>query len=516
MVGRGAFGCVYRAEDLAAQQACVALKVIPLACDPLHPERPAPPRQCLEMSRQVLREVQMLHRSRSCRNVVDLLDLGLCGAPLPSIAVMVFPSFPRDLGDAIAPRRGAPPLPQRLVAHVMHQLLVGVASLHRRGVWHRDIKPQNVLVDDDWGVVLCDLGMGRLFPPGGSGGSAGGLHMGSPRAAAVAPEAALPPPSRGDATPPRDAAAADVFCREASLLLFEQSEKRKASLLLFEQSEKRKARLEASFRKPSPRLSSHVTTLWYRAPELCGRSPVYTSAVDLFAVGCVMAELLSDGVALFRGCLTPAQVLHTLSRLVGAAPAHVLRGFGDPRARQLASRCGGARGLAANVARRNRVAGMFRTRPTCEDDDAKCWDVRVVDADLHDGPPSTHGPSPLALDLLAQLLDWDPAARPTAESALRHPFFSDCRLLDADLDADLDLGAEPGVGKAEGGGCDDKAVRVEAGARRSGGGGGHGPGGGGAGGTGQADADAWDVQASCECHIRMRQLLVEEKVMYWP
>ncbi|XP_076319977.1 serine/threonine-protein kinase ICK isoform X1 [Tachypleus tridentatus] len=40
-----------------------------------------------------------------------------------------------------------------------------------------------------------------------------------------------------------------------------------------------------------PPYTDYVSTRWYRAPEVLLRSTNYTSAIDMFAVGCIMAEL---------------------------------------------------------------------------------------------------------------------------------------------------------------------------------------------------------------------------------
>lgn len=41
-----------------------------------------------------------------------------------------------------------------------------------------------------------------------------------------------------------------------------------------------------------PPFTEYVSTRWYRAPELLLHSRTYNSAVDLWACGCVMAELM--------------------------------------------------------------------------------------------------------------------------------------------------------------------------------------------------------------------------------
>lgn len=46
--------------------------------------------------------------------------------------------------------------------------------------------------------------------------------------------------------------------------------------------------------------SPQVASRWYRAPELLWGSPKYGSAIDMWAVGCVFAEMLRGGNALFN------------------------------------------------------------------------------------------------------------------------------------------------------------------------------------------------------------------------
>ena len=60
----------------------------------------------------------------------------------------------------------AHPLDPMLVKSFMYQLLKGVAHMHKHGVMHRDLKPQNLLVDDTTAhplLKVADLGLGRHF-----------------------------------------------------------------------------------------------------------------------------------------------------------------------------------------------------------------------------------------------------------------------------------------------------------------------------------------------------------------
>ena len=40
-----------------------------------------------------------------------------------------------------------------------------------------------------------------------------------------------------------------------------------------------------------PPYTEYVSTRWYRAPELLLKATTYNSPIDIFALGCVMAEL---------------------------------------------------------------------------------------------------------------------------------------------------------------------------------------------------------------------------------
>lgn len=56
------------------------------------------------------------------------------------------------------------PIPAKTIQSFMYQLLKGVAHCHGHGVMHRDLKPQNLLVDKEKGLLkIADLGLGRAF-----------------------------------------------------------------------------------------------------------------------------------------------------------------------------------------------------------------------------------------------------------------------------------------------------------------------------------------------------------------
>lgn len=50
--------------------------------------------------------------------------------------------------------------------HFFKQIVYGLAQTHCRSVVHRDIKLDNVLVDDDGKIKICDFGVSRIMTPG--------------------------------------------------------------------------------------------------------------------------------------------------------------------------------------------------------------------------------------------------------------------------------------------------------------------------------------------------------------
>jgi serine/threonine protein kinase len=45
----------------------------------------------------------------------------------------------------------------------MKQILEGVQYMHKKKVFHRDLKPQNVLINQIGAVKIADFGLGRII-----------------------------------------------------------------------------------------------------------------------------------------------------------------------------------------------------------------------------------------------------------------------------------------------------------------------------------------------------------------
>jgi len=65
-----------------------------------------------------------------------------------------------------------------------------------------------------------------------------------------------------------------------------------------------------------PALTAYISTRWYRSPEILLRDPNYGAPVDIFALGCVMAEMISLR-PLFPGANEIDQI-HQITNILGA------------------------------------------------------------------------------------------------------------------------------------------------------------------------------------------------------
>ena len=113
-------------------------------------------------------------------------------------------------------KKTVPSTPEIIMKLLTYQILRGMAYLKGMNICHRDIKPQNILVDkSDYRLVICDFGSAKKLNEG-----------------------------------------------ESSI--------------------------------------AYICSRFYRSPELILGNQVYGCEIDMWAVGCVVAELLT-GEVLFQG-----------------------------------------------------------------------------------------------------------------------------------------------------------------------------------------------------------------------
>eukprot|EP01105_Mastigella_eilhardi_P025920 TRINITY_DN722_c2_g1_i3.p1 TRINITY_DN722_c2_g1~~TRINITY_DN722_c2_g1_i3.p1 ORF type:complete len:506 (-),score=129.71 TRINITY_DN722_c2_g1_i3:1738-3255(-) len=193
-------------------------------------------------------------------------------------------------------------MPLALVKLFTYQLARALGYLHTFSVCHRDIKPQNLLLDPSTSVLkLCDFGSAKVLQ-----------------------------------------------------------------------------RTEQNV--------SYICSRYYRAPELIFGSTFYTTAIDIWSLGCVLAELLL-GQPLFPGNSSVDQLVE------------IIKVLGTPSSEQ--------------------IQAMNKNYPAYSFPDIKPTPWSKVFKNCS-APPE-------AIDLVARVLQYMPVLRPTALEICAHPFFDELR-----------------------------------------------------------------------------------------
>jgi serine/threonine protein kinase len=281
-LGEGTYGTVYKAKSTRTGET-FAIKVMKLGTD----EEGVPA--------TAIREVALL-KELNHRNVVQLLDV-FCK---PSKLVLVFEYLENDLKKYM--KSLGMRLSPKTVMNLAFQLCCGIEFCHANRVIHRDLKPQNLLIDSAVRMKIADFGLARAF--------------------------SLPVP---------------VYTHE-------------------------------------------VVTVWYRPPEILLGSTLYSIPVDLWGVGCVLAEMATGG-PLFCGDSEIGTILKIFQKL------------GTPTEEMWP-------GLSA----------LPDFKPTFPRWTPRGWaNIRNTQAQVGaDG-----------IDILEKLLCYDPKRRLSARNALAHRYFKD-------------------------------------------------------------------------------------------
>jgi serine/threonine protein kinase len=149
-LGRGGFGSVFFAEQIAVGNRAVALKVLSGqgTDDP----------QYLKRFQTEAAAAGRIHHI----NVVTIHDYGQADDGTPYIAMEFLKG--ESLGEALK-KRGRFPLAE--VVEILHQVARGLTAAHRLGIIHRDLKPDNIFLtrDDENALVvkIVDFGIVKLL-----------------------------------------------------------------------------------------------------------------------------------------------------------------------------------------------------------------------------------------------------------------------------------------------------------------------------------------------------------------
>lgn len=197
-IGEGTYGVVYKGRNKLTGQ-IVAMKKIRLESE----DEGIPSTAIREIS--LLKELQHPNIVRLLQHVMEEPRLYL-----------IFEFLSMDLKKHMDQLKSGECLPPETVRSYLYQITQAILFCHKRRVFHRDLKPQNLLIADKGIIKVADFGLGRAF----------GIPV-------------------------------RVYTHE-------------------------------------------VVTLWYRAPEILLGSTRYSCPIDVWSIGCIFAEMASKR-PLFQG-----------------------------------------------------------------------------------------------------------------------------------------------------------------------------------------------------------------------
>jgi non-specific serine/threonine protein kinase len=213
-LGEGTYATVFKGKNKVTGE-IVALKEIHL-----DPEEGAPS--------TAIREISLMKELKH-PNIVRLQDIIHTENKLSLVFEFMDQDLKKYMDSTARVTHGA--LDANTIKSFMYQLLRGISYCHENRVLHRDLKPQNLLINKHNQLKLGDFGLARAF----------GI--------------------------------------------------------------------------PVNTFSNEVVTLWYRAPDVLLGSRMYSTSIDIWSAGCIMAEMYT-GRPLFPGTNNEDQ-LQKIFRLLG-------------------------------------------------------------------------------------------------------------------------------------------------------------------------------------------------------
>src|SRR6185437_3576385 len=162
LLGEGGMGAVYRAYDRELDR-IVALKLI-------RPELGADPAMSQRFRQELLLASKISHK-----NILRIHDLGEAnGTKFISMAYVEGEDLHQLLRreGRLAVNRGVT---------IAKQLCAALEAAHSEGVVHRDLKPQNILLDKAGQVYVSDFGLAKSLEPDATQMTLSGQFLGTPR-----------------------------------------------------------------------------------------------------------------------------------------------------------------------------------------------------------------------------------------------------------------------------------------------------------------------------------------------
>ena len=299
---------------------------------------------------------------------------------------------------------------------IMYRLLVAINYMHSCGIIHRDLKPENVLINNDCTIKVCDFSLSRSY----SGLKASELDCDK----AIRKNPMLNFTSSSVSNSSSTKAEFDLDNdfdegTEARIIKQFDSKIKKKSLVGQRKLEERKILLCKSHESGLKReLTGYVGTRWYRSPELILLEKIYSTSVDIWAIGCIFAELLQttkenmpdykNRRALFPGnsCfpLSPSEMPTLNIAGLPISPRDQMKVIVDVQGRP------------------NGDDLLF-----INDEKAKLYIDSLSGTPKRSMKSFFPNEDKNAINLLDRMLTFNPYFRITAKEALRHKYFADIR-----------------------------------------------------------------------------------------
>ena len=148
LLGMGGMGAVYRVHDEELDRD-VALKLI-------RPDIGENPEALERFKREIQLSSKITHK-----NVLRVYDLGASDG----IKYLTMQFVEGEDLSTILKRIGRLPIPR--LTHIFRQTLEGLRAAHDQGVIHRDLKPQNIMLDASDNVYVTDFGLAKSLEQSG-------------------------------------------------------------------------------------------------------------------------------------------------------------------------------------------------------------------------------------------------------------------------------------------------------------------------------------------------------------
>lgn len=141
-IGQGGNGTVFRANNVNEEN--VAIKVIDKT------------KTSTEKLKRFKNELNFC-QGNTHRNIINVIDSGAKKDDKLDIIFYVMPLYTKTLRDlmreTIAPEH---------IIEIFTQLMGALEYAHSKSIWHRDVKPENILIGNDGTVVLADFGIAHF------------------------------------------------------------------------------------------------------------------------------------------------------------------------------------------------------------------------------------------------------------------------------------------------------------------------------------------------------------------